>query len=109
LSVDDFALTSLSTAIDAGIDMGLPYNGDAPDIGALETDGECIFIPGPDACIDPECLCGVGEGDCDSDDECELGLICVHDVGEKYGWPPSRDVCERPKNFLPSINFLLLD
>ncbi len=33
----NFRLNSLSPAIDAGIDVGLPYSGDAPDIGAYET------------------------------------------------------------------------
>ena len=37
----DFAkLPSDSPAIDAGTDVGLPYNGTAPDLGAIETDYE---------------------------------------------------------------------
>ncbi len=34
----DYTLLPTSPAIDAGIDVGLPYNGSAPDIGAFETD-----------------------------------------------------------------------
>ncbi len=34
----DFRLQSGSPAIDAGIDVGLPYTGNAPDIGAIESD-----------------------------------------------------------------------
>lgn len=35
-SVNDFHLQSTSPAIDSGIDVGLPYTGRAPDIGAYE-------------------------------------------------------------------------
>lgn len=38
--------------------------------------------------------CDEGEGDCDSDKECKLGLSCVHNVGVKYGWNKYVDVCE---------------
>ncbi len=34
----NFALQAGSTAIDAGVDVGLPFIGTAPDIGALESD-----------------------------------------------------------------------
>ena len=37
-SDNDFRLTSGSPAIAAGLDIGLPFNGSAPDIGACETD-----------------------------------------------------------------------
>ncbi len=33
----NFRLRTLSPAIDAGADVGLPYSGDAPDLGAYET------------------------------------------------------------------------
>ena len=33
----DFRLNAGSPAIDAGFDVGLPYYGSAPDIGAFET------------------------------------------------------------------------
>ena len=29
--------------------------------------------------------CGAGEGDCDGNHECQTGLICMNDVGAKYG------------------------
>lgn len=35
-SANDFHLQAGSPAIDTGVDVGLPYMGDAPDIGALE-------------------------------------------------------------------------
>jgi hypothetical protein len=36
----DFTLTALSPAIDAGVNVGLDYSGDAPDLGAFEYDEE---------------------------------------------------------------------
>ena len=35
---DDFTLLTGSPAIDAGVDVGLSYEGDAPDLGANEYD-----------------------------------------------------------------------
>jgi hypothetical protein len=34
---NDFRLRAGSPAIDAGVDVGLPFQGDAPDIGAYES------------------------------------------------------------------------
>ena len=40
--------------------------------------------------------CDAGEGDCDKDSECALGLVCAKDVGANYGFSPGTDVCEAP-------------
>ena len=40
--------------------------------------------------------CSAGQGDCDSDSECQSGLTCVDDVGANYGWRAIVDVCEDP-------------
>ena len=49
----------------------------------------------PNYCADPACgPCGVGEADCDSDDECFPGLVCSQNVGAQYGFHPNIDVCE---------------
>jgi hypothetical protein len=40
--------------------------------------------------------CGVGEGDCDNNQECQSGLVCVNNVGANYGFRPIVDVCEAP-------------
>ena len=42
------------------------------------------------------CPCSEGYGDCDSDDECQAGLICRRDVGARYGVNRTMDFCERP-------------
>jgi hypothetical protein len=39
--------------------------------------------------------CSAGQGDCDSNAECQSGLTCVNDVGQKYGWKSVTDVCEK--------------
>ena len=40
--------------------------------------------------------CGLGEGDCDGDTQCQAGLTCAQDVGADYGWKSTYDVCEQP-------------
>ncbi|MEQ1566605.1 MAG: lamin tail domain-containing protein [Myxococcota bacterium] len=39
------------------------------------------------------CPCASGEGDCDSDAECDAGLSCVADRGGDFGMDPKHDVC----------------
>jgi len=43
----------------------------------------------------PTCPCSEGEGDCDTDDDCQPGLYCAQNVGAKYGQASLIDVCER--------------
>lgn len=38
--------------------------------------------------------CRAGQGDCDTNSECQSGLTCAHDVGAHYGWSALTDVCE---------------
>ena len=37
--------------------------------------------------------CGLGQGDCDSDAECQPGLSCLDDRGAEFGFAPIVDVC----------------
>ena len=46
-----------------------------------------------DYCDDGPNTCGVGEGDCDSDAQCQGDLVCAHDVGHLFGFPSSVDFC----------------
>ena len=52
-------------------------------------------VPDPDLCADYG-PCPAGNGDCDSNSECQTGLTCVADVGARYGYPANYDVCEAP-------------
>ena len=59
--------------------------------------------PSPDTGFCTEaCPCADGQGDCDSDAECQQGLQCVNDVGASYGLPAVYDVCVDPGTQCPS-------
>jgi hypothetical protein len=45
-----------------------------------------------------ECPCAEGEGDCDSDVECESGLECGQDNGPEWGCGQYTDICIDPAN-----------
>ncbi|REK06146.1 MAG: hypothetical protein DWQ36_14725 [Acidobacteria bacterium] len=84
----------LICAIDVGANYGFPSTYDfceSPGGG-----GGCNLSNGDvDFCRDCG-PCGIGQGDCDGDAECQAGLICRNDVGTNYGFPPLYDVCESP-------------
>ncbi len=44
------------------------------------------------------CKCDAGEGDCDSDAQCNAGLVCATNVGPNYGFASWVDVCETPSS-----------
>ncbi|MBN1607616.1 MAG: hypothetical protein JW940_13345, partial [Polyangiaceae bacterium] len=46
-----------------------------------------------DFCNAPAAPCAVGEGDCDSNAQCETGLICGKDNGLNFGMGATHDVC----------------
>lgn len=81
---------------DAGLDCVADSGADF-DLGAAvnvcqASDG-CDLDPGdPDYCrlCGP---CGYGDGDCDSNRECQAGLTCLDDVGAEFGLAASSDVC----------------
>jgi alpha-tubulin suppressor-like RCC1 family protein len=39
-----------------------------------------------------DCLCGIGEGDCDSDAQCQPGLVCAREMLKQFGFPGG-DAC----------------
>ncbi len=50
-------------------------------------------------CNGDECIgqtCDWGSGDCDSDSECDFGLVCGTDNGAAFGFSASTDVCKWP-------------
>lgn len=50
----DFGLKSTSPAIDSGVDVGLPYAGSAPDLGAFEFGSISTDVKKKDSVIKPE-------------------------------------------------------
>ena len=90
---DNECQTGLVCAQNVGANYGWPAT---RDVCEQPGGGPCsVFAPGPDWCRDCG-PCAEGEGDCDSDNECQNGLVCAQDVGANYGWPATRDVCELP-------------
>jgi hypothetical protein len=61
---------------------------------AVNDPGLCALSPGdPDYCL--ECgPCFAGEGNCESDSECEAGLGCVADSGADFGLGARVGVCQ---------------
>jgi len=43
-----------------------------------------------------ECPCTAGEGDCDVDDQCDTGLICLEGNGRQFGLTNGADLCVDP-------------
>jgi hypothetical protein len=81
----------LICANNVGDEYGWDPTIDVCEVGSEE---DCAELIGDwDYCV----ICGPcedGEGDCDSISECAVGLTCVDDVGEEYGWDAATDVCE---------------
>jgi Tol biopolymer transport system component len=60
--------------------------------------GACPIVPtcapnGQGDTCSASCLCASGWGDCESSAECQSGLACVDDLGARFGFNPSFDVC----------------
>ncbi len=62
-----------------------------------EASPDRLALGHPDYCSDEE-PCGIGQGDCDTHDECARSLVCARGVGKIYGIPGA-DICERPSVF----------
>lgn len=80
-----------------GFNRGADYGLDANlDVCVVPESGACGKVPGDwSYCADPACgPCTEGQGDCDLNSECAGGLRCVANAGERYGLPPTMDVCE---------------
>ncbi len=67
------------------IDVCLPSDGGGGG-GCTATLGSGTFCSACGPCAD-------GEGDCDSDAECQPGLTCTDNVGAQFGFNPNIDVC----------------
>jgi probable HAF family extracellular repeat protein len=74
-------------------------------LGETQTDcgGECGTTCTPPVCppnanpnighCTQDCPCPTGEGDCNSNAECQTGLICGKNQGSRYGFPAGYDAC----------------
>ena len=93
---DSECAPGLHCAHDVGANYGLNWTWDVCEGGCPP------FVPGPDACTNA-CPCDEGQGDCDSNAQCAPGLVCTQDVGARYGWPATRDVCEQPGGCPPFV------
>lgn len=92
---DSECLGGLVCLSDTGASQG---QSPTTDLCGLPPAGNC-GLPNGDwqYCSDADCgPCAAGVGDCDNDAECNAGLECVRNVGAKYGFPATTDVCEVP-------------
>lgn len=79
--------TGLSCFLNVGADFGLDADTDVcAACRPASQNGHVNFCS-------PDCPCGHGEGDCDSNDDCDAGLACVNNVGATFGLSADTDVC----------------
>jgi hypothetical protein len=77
----------LSCILNVGADFG------------LDPDTDVCLACRPDSQVghvnfcSADCQCSHGQGDCDSDADCETGLTCVNNIGALFGQPADTDVC----------------
>ncbi|MBX2803464.1 MAG: hypothetical protein KTR31_37635 [Myxococcales bacterium] len=96
-----------------GLEPCARFEGDCDGSSDCDTGLDCIynegtyygFTPQTDVCDLPhgsfhycseEEPCERFRGDCDSDDECQGGMVCVDDIGAQFGWSAVVDVCDYP-------------
>ncbi len=73
-----------------GVEFGLSEN---TDICVSQAILDCPLVNGnPRRCTDCG-PCSEGQGDCDNDGECLLGLICGEDLGPMFGFGATVDIC----------------
>ena len=73
-------------------------------IGYWDKNSQILFLSliactGGDSCCTPENKCGIDEGDCDNDNDCQDGLVCgSNNCSNKSGddWESSDDCCYAP-------------
>lgn len=74
-------------------DAGAAFGYEDPEVDVCSIGCPVLGVGAWNFCS-PECPCSAGEGDCDSDSDCESGLKCMRDVGPAYGYDRETDVCE---------------
>ncbi|MFH1786960.1 MAG: hypothetical protein ABH829_04910 [archaeon] len=100
---DSQCASGLVCAINSGSNYGMPQNYDVC-INPAVFDAVGGAYNGNEAYCSLKALvgqkCAEGQGDCDSDDECQSGLICALDIGGRvFGVGEEKtDVCTAPAN-----------
>lgn len=84
-SADVCVPSSCDNGVQDGGETGIDVGGSCGTCGGANGDQEGYCTPG--------CPCAYGEGDCDSNDECDVGLTCALDLGGRFGLDPLHDVC----------------
>ena len=59
----------------------------------------CFKVPGDDEFCTPENTCGEGNGDCDTDEDCELALVCGTDNCKNAKFEDWVDCCYKPGKY----------
>lgn len=73
-------------------DVGSDY-GFGATVDVCEREKGTSTLPGAWTFCSDDSPCGVGQGDCDNNDECVAGLSCSDDLGTLFGWSSAVDVC----------------
>lgn len=91
-------LAMLATALmGCQLDPGPEDRTDIQSSASISASAEChVGAPGDETYCTETCPCTIGEGDCDSSNQCEDGLRCSFNVGADFGYAPTVDVCTCP-------------
>jgi len=85
-------------------DVGPKYGwSQATDVCEKSTGGG-TGTPGGNSYCTTSNPCSAGQGDCDSNAECQSGLTCVDNVGAAYSYRSIVEVCERTSGGTPGAN-----
>jgi hypothetical protein len=70
-----------------------------PDWGGSCGSPACPTVNGSYAHCSVFCKCASGHGDCGYDDDCQSGLSCIGNRGDRFGLAAGVDVCLKPHCF----------
>lgn len=75
---------------DAGetfVDCGGPCSSPSFNCGDVCTAYQTTYPNGHNSHCTATCRCASGHGDCDGDAQCQAGLVCINNNGDKFGFP----------------------
>ena len=88
---DSECRSGLVCSSDVGANYGWPNAADVCEVSNALQVGDWDYCSSTNRC-------SVNQGDCDANNECQSGLVCVDDVGASYGWASAVDVCQVPRS-----------